>query len=124
MLICFFCVNFLGTTLYRHYIYSQNLYDYHLADVMGNIFGVVCVTFLFILLSRESRWVHQVKIAFVVCVGLITYELLQKILPWQTFDYLDIYGSLVGLSLSILIISVFVIISPSREIVVDAKERH
>jgi len=90
---------------------------------MGNIFGVVCATFLFILLSRESRWVHQIKIAFVVCVGLITYELLQKILPWQTFDYLDIYGSLVGLSLSILIISVFVIISLSREIVVDAKER-
>ena len=44
-----------GRPLYRPYIYRNQLYDFHIADTLGNTFGTLTtIFFLIALLSNET----------------------------------------------------------------------
>lgn len=88
------------TPLYRYYIHQNDLYDFHIADMMGNIIGVIVASSVFIVLSAEEKFSKQIIIACMTCMGLIAYEFLQIFLPWTTFDFWDIFGSLLGLAIT------------------------
>ncbi|MCF7823273.1 MAG: hypothetical protein K9N35_03795 [Candidatus Marinimicrobia bacterium] len=49
--------------------------------------------------------VRSYRLAVFLAVGYIIYEILQTILPRGTFDWMDILGTLYGLGISILILS-------------------
>ena len=57
-----------------------------------------------ILITNETRLGKMVVIAIMCALGLIIYEVLQLILPWQVFDMQDIMATLIGLLLIIAVI--------------------
>ena len=75
-----------------------------LFNSMGNIAGTGVATLFFILISNETRLRKMIVIAIMCALGLIIYEVLQLILPWQVFDIQDIIATFTGLLLIIAVI--------------------
>ena len=75
-----------------------------LSNSMGNIAGTGVATLFFILISNETRLRKMIVIAIMCALGLIIYEVLQLILPWQVFDIQDIIATFTGLLLIVTVI--------------------
>jgi len=92
-----------GRQVYRPYIYDTGINDYGVADSMGNLGGIVVQVFfsLAILNSQKQRAFNV--IGFLV-VGYILYEIVQPYLPRGVFDWKDIYGTLIGGGVSVLVL--------------------
>ena len=84
-----------GRYYYRPYIYENNINDLGIADSIGNLGGIVVQIFFGLLLLNSSKKKGFRVIAFFV-VGYIFYEIVQPILPRGVFDWLDIYGTVLG----------------------------
>ena len=96
-------------------LYCRNLLNNNekirfIGDTIGNIGGVIVASFLFFWLAKESVFKKRVIIIFSVGLGFIIYEFLQVIIPWQTFDINDIYGTLIGVLIAS-IINILTIVS-------------
>lgn len=90
-----FIVTETGRFVYRPFIYENNIHDYGIADSIGNSGGIIVqIYFILTVLNSQGRKVFRV-IAFLT-IGYIVYEILQPYLPRGVFDWLDIYGTLVG----------------------------
>lgn len=92
-------LSFLGTEfgrfVYRPYIYENNINDFGLADSVGNWGGIVVQIFFGLTLINPPYKKGFRLIGFFVA-GYIVYEFLQPILPKGTFDWQDIFGTLIG----------------------------
>jgi len=66
-----------------------------LANSIGNLGGVVVQIFFGLALLNPTRTQALRVVAFMTC-GYIAYEFLQPVLPRGTFDWHDVYGTLVG----------------------------
>lgn len=90
---------FLGTEfgrfVYRPYIYEHNINDFGLADSVGNWGGIV-VQIFFGLAILNPPFKKGFRLIGFFMLGYIVYEILQPVLPKGTFDWLDIYGTLIG----------------------------
>ena len=84
-----------GRFVYRPYIYENNINDFGIADSIGNSGGIV-VQIFFGLALINSPFKKGFRLIGLFVVGYILYEILQPILPKGTFDWLDIYGTLIG----------------------------
>jgi hypothetical protein len=84
-----------GRFIYRPYIYEHNINDYGLADSVGN-WGGILVQIFFGLTLLNSGFKKGLRLIGFFVAGYILYEILQPILPKGTFDWLDIYGTLIG----------------------------
>jgi len=84
-----------GRFVYRPYIYENNINDFGIADSIGNSGGIVVQIFLGLALIN-SPFKKGFRLIGLFVVGYILYEILQPILPKGTFDWLDIYGTLIG----------------------------
>jgi hypothetical protein len=84
-----------GRKIYRPYIYSHNMNDFGLADSIGNLGGILVQTFIGMTLLNPSRK-QGLRLILLFIVGYIVYEILQPFLPRGTFDWMDIYGTLLG----------------------------
>lgn len=84
-----------GRFVYRPYIYENNINDFGLADSVGNWGGIV-VQIFFGLAILNSSYKKGFRLIGLFVVGYIVYEILQPVLPRGTFDWLDIYGTLIG----------------------------
>lgn len=98
-------VSFLFAIL--RFVYSSNDVILFFKDTLGNIGGVPVAAFFFIWYSnysdkRPDTFKKRFTITLAVTIGIIIYEVLQKVLPWMTFDLRDIYGSLIGFAIAIL----------------------
>lgn len=105
----FFIVTSIGLLLRN----LQNLNEILLliGGSLGNIGGVVVGSFLFFWWSKESIFKKREIIIFSVGIGFVIYEFLQILIPWQTFDINDIYGTFIGVVLATLInLLIFLII--------------
>ncbi len=100
MLIAIFIVMFIiteiGRNIYRPYIYSHKIFDFWIADTIGNFTGSMAVIFfdLSIInpLYKNGRW-----IILFITIGLIVYELVQYILPGKnTCDWHDIVATIIA----------------------------
>ena len=90
-----FLLTELGRNYYRPYIYENNINDLGIADSMGNLGGIIVQIFFGLALLNSSKKKGFRVIAFFVA-GYILYEIVQPILPKGVFDWLDIYGTVLG----------------------------
>ena len=105
----FFLLSFLltevGRYIYRPYIYENQINDFGIADSMGNLGGIV-VQIFFGLTILNPLYKKAIRLVLFFATGYILYEMIQPYLPKGTFDWLDIYGTLLGSVLAILILTV------------------
>ena len=85
----------IGRFKYRPYIYENNLNDFGIADSIGNLGGIIVQIFFGLTLINSTEKKGLRIIAFFV-IGYIIYEIAQAILPKGIFDWKDIYGTIIG----------------------------
>ena len=90
-----FVLTELGRFHYRPYIYENNINDFGLADSMGNLGGILVQVFFGLALFNSPKKKGFNLILFFV-LGYILYEIVQPLLPKGVFDWLDIYGTVLG----------------------------
>jgi glycopeptide antibiotics resistance protein len=85
----------IGRYIYRPFIYGNNIYDYGIADSMGNLGGII-VQIFFGLAILNSTKVKGLRLIVFFTFGYIFYEFAQLFLPKGVFDWKDIYGTFIG----------------------------
>jgi len=94
----------MGRSFYRPYIYANDIYDWVIADTIGNSFGTVTAIFMIVTMSgRGTHWDWQL-VAMVV-LGLVGYELL-NLTGHHQFDTNDVIATLLFGAISALIYAV------------------
>lgn len=79
---------------YRQYVYGNNIYDFHFADVAPNFFSVFMFVFFHKFISDE---VTNKVICISTFFGLVFYEIyIQQYIYDATLDVLDILASFIG----------------------------
>jgi len=84
-----------GRYVYRPFIYHNHINDFGIADSIGNWGGIV-VQIFFGLAIINSSFKQGFRVIAVATGGYILYEFAQPYLPKGTFDWLDVYGTLIG----------------------------
>jgi VanZ family protein len=92
----------IGRKIYRPYIYSNQLFDFWIADTIGNFTGTIAIIF-FDLAGMNPEYKKGKNFIFIIVVGLIVYELLQFFSPRSICDWRDMIATLIAGSLSLII---------------------
>jgi hypothetical protein len=91
-----FVITEIGRYIYRPYIYSNNFFDFWIADTIGNFTGTMAVIFFNLSISNPGFNPGRLFI-LLITTGLIIYELVQGILPGtNTLDWRDIIATIVA----------------------------
>jgi hypothetical protein len=85
----FFVLTEWGRKVYRPYVYANGVRDWGLADVIGNLLGTLTVVFFHMSVAHATR-AQGMRIAGLVTVGLMAYEIVQGVLPRSVFDWKDL----------------------------------
>jgi hypothetical protein len=76
-----------GRHVYRPFIYARDIYDFHIADTMGNSLGTVATIFVMLaVFGRDRKFDDQIILS--ATVGLVLYEMGQPLMgnpidPWD-----------------------------------------
>lgn len=78
---------FFARPIYRPYIYSHQINDFHIADTLGNSLGTIATIFVFLGLIGNTRAQHDFLIK-TITISLILYEVVHPLLgkpidPWD-----------------------------------------
>lgn len=84
----------IGDSLYRNWIYSNNYFDFGLANYLPSITGTITAIFLLCGLSKEFPE-NIIKSSSGVVIGCALYEVLQPIVHTGIFDWQDLAAVLV-----------------------------
>lgn len=95
LFLCFFGLTELGRHVYRPFIYANHINDYGIADSIGNLGGIIVQLFFGFLVLNPTKLKGLRLIAFFI-LGYILYEVAQPILPRGVFDWKDIFGTIIG----------------------------
>jgi hypothetical protein len=85
--LCALVVTEAGRHLYRPFIYARNLYDFHIADTLGNSVGTVTTIFVMLaVFGRDRKFDDGILLS--TTVGLVLYEIGQPLMgnpidPWD-----------------------------------------
>jgi len=90
-----FVITEIGRSVYRPYIYNNKINDFGIADSIGNSGGII-VQIFFSLAILNSTKKKGVRVIGFLTIGYILYEIIQPFLPKGVFDWKDIYGTLIG----------------------------
>jgi len=101
----FFILTEIGREIYRPYIYQNELNDFGLADVIGNLLGTVAIIFFCLGVNHANR-VQSIRIIAFVTVGVTIYELLQAVLPKGVLDWKDVISTPIAGLFSLLLVRV------------------
>ena len=85
----------IGRYIYRPFIYENRIDDYGIADSMGNSGGII-VQIFFGLAIINSTFKKGLRLILFFIFGYILYETAQTFLPKGVFDWKDIYGTIIG----------------------------
>ena len=85
----------IGRYIYRPFIYENNINDYGIADSMGNLGGIIVQLFFGLTIFNSTKIKGLRLISFLI-LGYILYEIAQPFLPKGVFDWKDIYGTIIG----------------------------
>ena len=85
----------IGRYIYRPFIYENKINDFGIADSMGNSGGII-VQIFFALAIMNSTKIKGLRLIVFIVLGYILYEIAQPFLPKGVFDIKDIYGTLIG----------------------------
>jgi len=90
-----FILTEIGRYVYRPFIYENTINDYGIADSMGNSGGIIVQLFFGLFIFNSTRK-KGIRLIFFFIIGYILYEIAQLFLPKGVFDWIDIYGTIVG----------------------------
>jgi len=93
--IAWFFITETGRFVYRPYIYRNHINDFGIADSIGNLGGIIVQIFAMLTFFNPPNNKAFRVILFLV-VGYIVYEIIQPYLPRGVFDWLDVYGTIIG----------------------------
>jgi len=100
----FLVINYILSSIYRPFIYSNNINDFGLADIGNNITFVPGAYFM-VLLFRNKPFFCFYKDIYFHTSFLMLIEILSKFIKGiGTFDYKDIIGLLFGAFITYLIV--------------------
>jgi hypothetical protein len=86
----------IGRFIYRPYIYSNHIFDFWIADTIGNFTGTIAIIF-FDFAGVNPKHPQGRIFLIIITFGLIVYELVQYILPGtNTCDWKDIIATLIA----------------------------
>lgn len=79
----------LARPYYRPYIYKHQLFDFHIADTLGNTLGTIATIFTLTAIFSSER-VKGVSLVIIITVSLILYEIAHPLLgkPIDLWDIL------------------------------------
>jgi len=97
-----FILTEIGRKIYRPYIYSNHIFDYWIADTIGNFTGTIAIVFFNLTISNPEYRIGK-YFSLLIAIGLIVYELLQYFSPRSVFDWRDIIATLIAGLISFLI---------------------
>ena len=102
--IIFYAIGFFLSSIYRPFIYSNEINDFGIADIGNNIVFVPGIYFLVSLISiKPVKGIY--KDIFIHTSFLIIFEILSLFIKGiGTFDFKDIFGLLIGAGITYLII--------------------
>ena len=83
----------IGDSLYRNWIYSNNYFDFGLANYLPSITGTI--TAIFLLCGLSKTFPENIKLCSGVIGGCALYEVIQPILRTGVFDWQDLAAVLV-----------------------------
>lgn len=91
-----FVITEIGRKIYRPYIYSNHIFDFWIADTIGNFTGSIAIIF-FDLAGINPEYKLGRLFIFLITIGLIIYELVQYILPGRnTCDWRDVIATIIA----------------------------
>ena len=92
---------FVGRPYYRPYIYSHKIYDFHIADTLGNSLGTIATIFILVslLTSGVNNGIFLIKI---ITLSIVLYEIGHPLLG-KPIDIWDIVATILASVLSFLI---------------------
>jgi len=90
-----FVVTEIGREVYRPYIYSNNVFDFWIADTIGNLTGTITIFFFEIAIINPDHKAGRILL-IVITLGLIVYEFAQYFSPRSVLDWKDIIATLIG----------------------------
>jgi hypothetical protein len=84
---------FIGLPIYRPYIYQNQIYDFHIADTLGNTFGTMpTIFFLIAILSKDTiKGKYLIKLG---TMSVIVFELAHPLLG-KAIDIWDIIATII-----------------------------
>ena len=94
--ISMFVITEIGRKIYRPYIYANDIFDFWIADTIGNFTGTIAIIFFDLAVVnpyyKKGRW-----FILIITFGLIVYELVQYFLPGRnTCDWRDIVATIIA----------------------------
>ena len=93
----------LGRFVGRPYVRAHGLHDFGLTDSIGNLGGIVVQIFFALAIINPIR-VQSYRLAAFFAAGYVLYEFAQPYLPRGTFDWHDIWATVIGYGLAVLIL--------------------
>ena len=100
--ISMFVITEIGRKKYRPYIYANDIFDFWIADTIGNFTGTIAIIF-FDLAGINPEYKNGKIFIYIIVVGLIVYELLQYFSPRSICDWRDMIATLVAGIISFII---------------------
>jgi glycopeptide antibiotics resistance protein len=91
----FFGLTEIGRYIYRPFISENNISDYGIADSMGNLGGIIVQIFFGLTIFNSAK-IKGLRLIYFFIIGYILYEIAQLFLPKGVFDWKDIYGTVIG----------------------------
>ncbi len=86
----------IGRKIYRPYIYSNDIFDFWIADTLGNFTGTITI-FFFDFAGVNPQYKQGRIFLIIITLGLIVYELVQYILQGtNTCDWKNIIATLIA----------------------------
>jgi len=85
----------IGRKIYRPYIYSNDIFDYWIADTIGNLTGTIAIIFFEFSIVNPKHRLGRILL-ILITLGLIVYELLQYFSPRSILDWRDMIATLIA----------------------------
>jgi len=92
---CMFTVTEIGRKIYRPYIYDNDIFDYWIADTIGNLTGTITIVFFDFTIVNPTHKAGRIFLA-IITLGLIVYEFAQYFSPRSVLDWKDMLATLIG----------------------------
>jgi uncharacterized membrane protein len=85
----------IGRKIYRPYIYSHDIFDYWIADTIGNLTGTIAIIFFEFSIVNPKHRLGRILL-ILITLGLIVYELFQYFSPRSILDWRDMIATLIA----------------------------
>jgi hypothetical protein len=109
-----FVITELGRFVYRPYVRAHGTNDYGLTGSIGNLGGIVVQIFFGLTVVNATKK-QSYLLAVFFSLGYVLYEFAQLILPKGVFDWNDIYGTAIGMGLSLMLLLILWRLFPEVE---------